>query len=50
MNNHMKVKIDGVEWSQYFVSTETCIKKILNNIIEKKNNKGIKKITLEIKK
>ena len=41
---------EGIQWSQYFISTDTCINKIFKKIIAEKNNRLIKRIILEIEK
>ena len=31
--NKTSVTIEGIKWSQYFISTDTCINKIFKKII-----------------
>lgn len=44
------IKIEGVQWSKYFVSTDTCLNKIFRKIIIKEHNRLIKRIIVETNK
>jgi len=48
--SNTSVKIDGVQWSKYYLSADKCITKIFEKIIVAENDKMIKKIILEIEK